>query len=643
MCGIVGIFRTGGANAPIDGELLKKMRDTMVHRGPDDAGVFVSPQQEVGFGFRRLSIIDLSHDASQPMSNQDKSVWIIFNGEIYNHAELRRELVSLGQKFRTDHSDTEVIIKGYEQWGEDVLPKLRGMFAFAIWDQKKQKIWMARDRMGVKPLYYTFVSGMLIFASEIKAILAYPGVKRKCHEKAFYDFLTFLVSPAPQTLFEGIYKLPASHTLTVHANGQIKQNRYWNPFYQLTQFPQYTEEEWIEKIMTKLRESIKYRMVSDVKFGVFLSGGIDSSTNVALMAEQMDRPVETFSIGYENGEKFNELNYARMIVDRYKTNHHEIIINAEDLIRFLPKLVYHQDEPIVDPVCVPVYYVSKLAKDNGTTVCQVGEGADELFCGYPYWGNTLKSAPWVDLYRNVPSFLRKTIWRALDVAMPFPGKGNRQLDILRRISYDQEVFWGGAEVYQETYKQRFLGKDFLKRLDGYTSYEPIKALHDDFLSDAPQGADQLHWMAYLDLRLRLPELLLMRVDKMTMATALEARVPFLDQEFVQMAMSIPQSLKFKNKELKHLLKKAVEPVLPDEIIYRRKQGFGVPIVEWFQNRYQDWANKKVTDFARRTDYFNGPVMETYLRRSSSKISWFLLNFVLWHEMWIEERDLDLPL
>lgn len=643
MCGIVGVFRTQSSPLPIEIELLEKMRDTMSHRGPDDAAAYISDQREIGLAHRRLSIIDLSSNAVQPMSNEDGSVWIVFNGEIYNHAEIRPLLEKAGRKFKTNHSDTEVILKGYEEWGEEVLHRLRGMFAFAIWDKKKGKLWLARDRMGVKPLYYSFHNGLFIFASEIKAILGYPGVKRKMHEKSFYDFLTFLVAPAPQTLFDGIFKLPAAHTMTVLTDGQTSTRRYWNPFHSVNRIEERSEKEWSERLMASLRESIRYRMVSDVNFGVFLSGGIDSSANTALMAEQMSRPVETFSIGYENGGKFNELHYAKKIVERYKTNHHEIIIKPKDLVDFLPKLIFHQDEPIVDPVCVPVYYVAKLAKDNGTTVCQVGEGADELFCGYPLWGMCLNAQPWVNAYQKIPKALRMVVWGAVNAANKKPGKSMRRLDIFRRASAGESIFWGGAEAYQETTKQRFLSPSFLQRLRGKSSYEVIDKIHNDFLEDAPEGADMLHWMSYLDLRLRLPELLLMRVDKMTMATAVEARVPFLDQEFVQLAMSIPQSVKYKNNTLKYLLKKAVEPILPHEVIYRKKQGFGVPVETWFQKDLKGWSDKKIMDFVDRTDYFNNEVMQTYLRTCGAKMSWFLLNFVLWHETWIEQKEVFLPL
>jgi asparagine synthase (glutamine-hydrolysing) len=355
---------------------------------------------------------------------------------------------------------------------------------------------------------------------------------------------------------------------------------------------QRSEKDWSEEIVAKLRESVRYRMVSDVKFGVLLSGGIDSSTNVALMTEQMNRPLETFTVGFEGPEHFNELSYARQIVERYKTNHHEVIINSKDLVDFLPKLVFHQDEPIVDPVCVPVYYVSKLARDNGTTVCQVGEGADELFCGYHYWGLMLEATPWAKAARAVPGFARRAAFQGVNALFRRPGRGLRQLDVLRRVSAGQPLFWGGAEAYQETMKERLLSTRFRHSLGGYSSAIPVGSILDDFKNDAPAGVDELHWMSYLDLRLRLPELLLMRVDKMTMASSVEARVPFLDQEVVRLAMSIPQSVKFKDGALKAILKKAVAPLLPADIVHRPKQGFAVPVEDWFQAKLRRWSTRR---------------------------------------------------
>lgn len=642
MCGIAGLFRTAAYHGPADPlfnpEFMKKMRDCMSHRGPDDAGLYIAPDKSVALAHRRLSIIDLSSGASQPMSNQDESLWIVFNGEIYNHAELRKELEGLGQKFKTNHSDTEVILKGYEKWGKNVLGHLRGMFAFTIWDRKKKIVWLARDRMGVKPLYYTDAGGIFAFASEIKSLLEIPGVKRECHERAFYDFLTFLVSPAPQTLFKNIFKLKPGHSLTVDETGNQRIERYWHPFAGVEQIEERHEKEWTEAIIDQLRESIRYRMVSDVKFGVFLSGGIDSSANVALMAEQMSNPVETFSVGYEETGSFNELEYARMIAKRYNTNHHEIILKKSDFVRFLPQLIYHQDEPIVDPVCVPVYYVAKLAKDNGTTVCQVGEGSDELFCGYPHWGKLLK---FEERLGGFPQAVRRLLWHGAR-PLGFLPKLQGPLDRLRRTANGQPVFWGGAEAFSETHKDRLLSDTFKKNLNGYSSYEAIRPFAADFEADAPEGADELHWMTYLDLRFRLPELLLMRVDKMTMATAVEARVPFLDQEFIRLTMSIPKSIKYKNERLKHILKEAVEGILPHEVVHRKKQGFGVPVEKWFQESLLSWSNQKIRNFVKRTPYFDGGAIDGFLSGNDATRTWFLLNFVLWHEKWIENRDLAVP-
>ncbi len=648
MCGIAGLFRVSEFNRTTDQvfspELLSKMRDCMAHRGPDDSGLFISPGKSVGLAHRRLSIIDLTSAAAQPMCNEFESIWIVFNGEIYNHAELRKELQSLGRKFKTDHSDTEVIIKGYEQWGTKVIERLRGMFSFAIWDKNRKRLWLARDRMGVKPLYYTEVNGVFGFASEIKSLLEIPGVKRECHERALYDFLTFLVSPAPQTLFRDIFKLPAGHTLMVEESGAQVLERYWNPFTGVGKIENRSEKEWTQMILKSLRESIRYRMVSDVKFGVFLSGGIDSSANVALMAEQMADPVETFSIGFDGvAAELSELKYARLISQRYKTNPHEFIVKKEDFLRLLPEIIHHQDEPVVDPACVPLYYGAQLAKKSGTTVCQVGEGADELFCGYVQWGDLLKFQSRMRFIRFVPGFIRAAIWGLIRQCSSGNLSKLGPLDRLRRVLMREPVFWGGTEGFTELHKDRLLSAAFKKRMKGYSSYNIISGFESDFKKDAPKGADELHWMTYLDFRLRLPELLLMRVDKMTMASGVEARVPFLDQEFIKLAMSIPKDVKYKNERLKHLLKEAVESILPHEVIHRNKQGFGLPMDQWFNESLLAWASEKIMDFSRRTPFFDVKAMDEFLAMKDSMRTWFLLSFVLWHEKWIENKDLALPI
>ncbi|MBI4737955.1 MAG: asparagine synthase (glutamine-hydrolyzing), partial [candidate division NC10 bacterium] len=525
MCGIVGVYNYGNPGLPLQAGTIAGMRDTMEHRGPDDAGVFVSPDGKLGLGHRRLSILDLSSLGHQPMATADGRYWIVYNGEVYNFRELRAELEPKGYIFRSA-SDTEVLLALFTEYGPKMLHRLRGMFAMAIWDAREERLWLARDRIGIKPLYYTCRDGRFLFASEIKAILGFPGIPRSVHLPGLHHFLSFLTTPAPLTLFEGIQKLPAGHTLTVQRDGSVTLEEWWDVFDGVQPRLGGNEAAMAERVLHLLRESIRYRMVSDVPFGVFLSGGIDSSTNVALMAELMDRPVETFSIGFTGEERYNEFPYARQIAERFRTNHHEVQIGVNDLIDFLPQLIHHQDEPIADPVCVPVYFVARLAKEHGVTVCQVGEGSDELFCGYPLWGWFLRSARWNRGFAPLPRPVRRWAPALLRTAGKHHGL---PYECLRRAAEGDTLFWSGAEAFYESQKAELLTPWVRERLGGLSSYEVVAAHRQRFLERSPLP-DFLTWMGYIDLKLRLPELLLMRVDKMTMATAVEARVPFLDHE-----------------------------------------------------------------------------------------------------------------
>ena len=629
MCGIVGIFHHSSVER-VDPDRLLLMRDSMTHRGPDDSGIYVSPDLSVGLAHRRLSIIDLSSAARQPMSDDQRRVWITFNGEIYNFAELRRDLERDGIVFHSN-SDTEVLIHLYKKYGKGMVQFLRGMFAFAIFDERDRTLFLVRDRIGVKPLYYFNRAGCFAFASEIKALLAAGEISRNVNSEALYHYLSFLTTPAPQTLSEGIFKLDAGHLMTVNSAGELRIEQWWTPL--STQQIKLKEDDHVANIQALLRESIRYRMISDVPFGVFLSGGIDSSTNVALMAEMMDRPVETFSIGFKDEPQYNELAYARAVASKFKTNHHEIEIGLQELLDFLPQLIYHQDEPIADPVCIPVYYVAKLAKEHGVTVCQVGEGSDELFCGYPYWSMLLGLEPWRRLYSAAPRPLRHLAWQfARPLAKPFSGR----LEYLRRASYDEPVFWGGAEGFYETAKSSLLHPDMKAKLNGTSSAAVVGRYFKEFLKTAGTP-DPLNWMTFLDLKLRLPELLLMRVDKMTMATSVEARVPFLDHKLVEYVLAIPQNDKVPGFKLKHLLKRAVAGILPQEIINRPKQGFGVPIREWFQLELGARIREKLTCFARSQPYLSPDTVASILSNSSGALQWYLFNFVLWHERWIQEK------
>jgi asparagine synthase (glutamine-hydrolysing) len=628
MCGFVGIYNYGNSQ-DIDEKLLIEMRDTMIHRGPDDCGVYLSRDRKLGLGHRRLSIIDLTPRGRQPMSDNQGKIWIVYNGEVYNFPELRKGLEKK-YTFRS-RTDTEVLIYLYKEYGKDMVHKLRGMFAFAIWDENKKELWLVRDRIGIKPLYYTFVDGKFIFASEIKAILKDPSVKREVNEEGFYHYLSFLTTPPPQTLFQGIYKIPAGHMVTLNKNGNHKLEQYWDVFDNVIPLYNKSEKFYTERLLELFRESVKLRMISDVPIGVFLSGGIDSSTNTALFSE-FASDVKTFSIGYKRQEKYNEFQYARKVADIFKTKHYEVIIDVEDLIDFLERMVYYQDEPIADPVCVPVYFVSKLAKDKGVTVCQVGEGADELFCGYRYWKYILQlEALSQRLFWLPPPLWRLGLWPA-KVIDP---KG-RIYELLKRKISKEVIFWSSAEAFYEHQKDSLLSSRLKNKFKEKNSIEVIANYYGKFLEKSPVK-DYLHWMSYIELKLRLPELLLMRVDKMSMAVSLEARVPFLDHKLVEFTMGIPQKEKIKDREAKYIFKKAIHGLLPDEIIYRQKKAFGVPIYDgWLLGRLGDFAIRKIRDFTKRTDFFDLNYIETFFSTKPRVSVWYLLNFVLWYERWIKD-------
>ena len=629
MCGITGSISF--SDFRITEPYLGRLRDSMAHRGPDGAGTWISADGRVGLGHRRLAIVDLSDAALQPMSNEDGSLWVSFNGEIYNHAEIRKELESLGGHiWKTDHSDTEVILHAFEQWGIDCVHRFRGMFAIALWDARRRELWLVRDRIGIKPVYYSVHHDRLVFASEIKALLEDQDQPREVNEEGFYHFLSFLTTPAPDTLFAGIHKLPGGCWLRVSSDGSMQQTRYWDVWDHARPRTGWSEKQIAEELLAELRTAVKLRKMSDVPVGVFLSGGIDSSTNAVLFSEGEERAVRTFSIGYDDhyGSYPSELPYARRIARLIGAEHHERILDVDDLVSFLPRMVYLQDEPIADPVCVPVFYVSELARQNGVIVCQVGEGSDELFWGYPSWKLKLRLQQLNNL--PVPAFVKRLGLGGLTLA----GRGETYYaELLRRGVEREQIFWGGAEAFTETEKSSLLSFRLRKRFAGFSSWEALEPLHRRF-SEKAWEQTPLQWMTFLDLSMRLPELLLMRVDKMSMGVSLEARVPFLDHKFVELAMSIPEAVKTRGGELKHILKRAVRGVIPDQIIDRKKQGFGVPVQEWFMGQLGQHARDILFEFCRKTDYLDARVVEQYLQRRRSTQLWFLLNFALWWNQYI---------
>jgi len=626
MCGIAGIYSFAKNYEPINPVTIDTMRDTMIHRGPDGAGTWVSEDGRIGLGHRRLSIIDLSELANQPMSDHKKDIWIVYNGEIYNHAELRKTLETIGYSFKTDHSDTEVIIYSFLEWGIECINKFRGMFAFSIWDERKKELWLVRDRLGVKPLYYTVFNNKIIFASEIKAILSNADVKREIDEEALFHYLSFLAVPAPKTMFKGINKLRGGSWLKVDFSGEVEEKIYWDPLDADVE-NKLADTDLAKDILDELREAVRLRKVSDVPVGVFLSGGIDSSTNTALFSKDESHKVKTFSVGYDQDypSYTSELGFARDMANHIGTEHHEIKLTRKDLEEFLPKMVAMQDEPIADPVCVPLYYVSKLAHENGVTVCQVGEGADELFCGYPNW----KRAILIQHLNNklpIPNFVKKLAYKVISIL----GYDYKQTaEYLRRASLNQPIFWGGAEVFTHADKTRLLSEDIRKKYSDKTSWIAIEPIYKRFLEKTKENSS-LNWMTYLDLNLRLPELLLMRADKMSMAVSIEARVPFLDHKLVEKVLAIPMSKKLKDGDLKYLLKLAVKNIIPDRIINRPKQGFGLPLHEWLLDGLGDKARQHVDDFAKETGLLDPKGVEKIFERKEGDVRvWILLNLALW--------------
>ena len=653
MCGICGIFDYGRSSAGFDKPLLESMSRTMVHRGPDDAGTFLDQNNRIGFGFRRLSIIDLSPAANQPMSTLDGSVTIVFNGEIYNHLVLRQELERKGYRYRS-RSDTETILYSYQEFGLDFVHRLLGMFAIALWDRSVKRLVLVRDRIGVKPLYYTFSEGSCIFASEIKALLKHPAVVRELNEEGLSHYLTLLVAPAPETLFKNIYKLEPGHRMVIESDGRVAKERYWDPLpphvqpsidldgqpvsrSPLVDAP-VTEEAAIRTIRSLFRQSIKDRMMSDVPFGVFLSGGIDSSTNVALMAEHMNRPVDTFSVGFRGLERYNELEYARQIASTFSTNHHEILIDQRDALDSLPTLIHHQDEPLADPVSIPLYFVSRLARSNGTIVVQVGEGSDEQFAGYPAMARELRfyQTLWT-FYRALPALIRKLGYRAARAYLD-PRHSYLLLDYVRKAAGSDQLFWGGAINFTETHKEHLLSPRLRHRSPN--THDLAQRWHEEILRSDPQ-ADYLKRMIMVEFKHRLPELLLMRVDKMSMAASVESRVPFLDHRLVEYSIHVPARLKLRRGQTKYILKKAVEGIIPENIIYRRKQGFAAPVTEWLRGPWKGLAETTLfnSSFAR-LGYLNLDFVRSLFslhvagKQNVGQNLWNLMNLALWYEHWI---------
>ena len=633
MCGICGVLNLGPSADAVDTTTLRAMADSLQHRGPDSDGFYISPDRRVGLGFRRLSIVDLA-TGDQPMSNEDGSIWLVYNGEVYNHAAHRPSLEARGHRFRS-RCDAEVILHLYEEFGADCVHHLRGMFAFAIWDNRKRQLLLARDRIGVKPLYHAMVGGEnLVFGSEIKALFNHPALQPRLSETALSLYLTFAAVPAPRTLFEGVEKLPPGHRLIVDATtGERRLERYWQPLPDPAERGAKRDpEEYVERLEQLVRESIGLRMMSDVPYGAFLSGGVDSSLNVALMAELADRPVSTFSVAIEGDAASDELDLARAVARRFGTQHHEVVIGEQDFIDYMPELAWHQDEPLADPVCVPLHALSEEARRSGTRVIQVGEGSDELFSGYTSYAffTDFHRRVWQP-YQHVPLALRRAAAAVAERVLSLD-----RADVVARAANTDELFWGGAVPFYDSYKRRLLTADF----DG-DARRAVAGLYADVDAAIPD-ASQLDRMIGIELRQRLPELLLMRVDKVTMGSSLEARVPYLDHKLVEFALAIPVNVKYRHGVTKWVLKRVAERVgLERELVYRSKRGFCGSATNMLSAGLLRHAEQQIlsSEFAR-SRFDLGFVRRLFEEQRSARADhnyriWTLWNLIAWHACWFE--------
>lgn len=629
MCGICGKLYFNRQNR-VEADLIKRMSAILQHRGPDDQGVHVDGP--VGLGHRRLSIIDLS-TGQQPMSNIRQDIWIVFNGEIYNFLELRQELEKRGYTFTTS-SDTEVIITLYEAYGTDCVNYLRGMFAFAIWDKSRQRLFLARDRLGQKPLFYSVIHQSLAFASEIKALLQDPEFPRELNISAMSHYLSYQYIPAPETIFKHIYKLPPAHIL-VCQQGKITQHRYW----QISYLPKVSlsEPEIEERVTDLLQESVKIRMISDVPIGAFLSGGIDSSLVVAMMAQYSSQPVNTFSIGFKE-KAFNELPYARMIAEQYGTKHHEFIVEP-DAIEILPKLIWHFDEPFGDSSAIPTYYLSQMT-GRYVKVALNGDGGDESFAGYlRYLGYKV-----IEYYRHIPFRLRKSVIpffiRTLSKILKYKW-GTRPLHLaqfVNELSFESRelLYTRTLTIFQNESKLALFHDHIREQVESLNSLE--------YMLDYLNSDTVVHFtdkMLYSDIMTYLPGDLLVKMDRMTMAHSLEGRSPFLDHKLVEFVATLPPELKLRNTCLKFLLKKIGETWLPSKILSRKKQGFGVPIGEWFKCELREMLYDTFSSsYLIQEDILKKEPIERILHEhQTGKTShwhriWGLLNLELWYRMYI---------
>lgn len=610
MCGIAGILNLDGA--PVATEDVESMCSTIVHRGPDEGGMFV--RDEIGLGMRRLSIIDLDN-GHQPVSNEDGSVRVVFNGEIYNYPALREQLIARGHRFTT-HSDTEVIVHLYEDHGVDAVTHLRGMFAFALWDMFKKRLVIGRDRLGIKPLYYGEIGGRLVFASELKAILALPGIDREIDSTAVNHLFTTLTTPGSQSIVRGIRKLEPACVLVAGPGMTTRTVRYWDVRFEPDR--KSSPRDFEAELRARLDESVRIHMLSDVPVGAFLSGGIDSSSVVAHMVRNTDRPVKTFAIGFRE-EAFNELPYAREVARKFGTDHHELVVEP-DITSFVDDLIWHLDEPMGDPSAIPTYLVSRLAAAHVKVVLS-GDGGDELFAGYDKYRVERRERRW----SRLPRIARRAL-HAAGTRMREGAKGRNF--VLHHSLEGWDRYVDAIAFFREPARSRLLHADVFAQLD----------LH--------QPPADLHWLSAaqsFDLHQYLPDDILTKVDRMSMAHSLEARVPLLDHELVEFAASIPPEMHLRGDSGKQVFKRAMRGILPDAILDRPKRGFAVPLAAWFRGEMEEFARDLLmSKRSRERNILNVDYVERLLdlHRGGRQLDfqlWTLITFELWCRMFLDSK------
>jgi asparagine synthase (glutamine-hydrolysing) len=629
MCGIAGFVNVRDSASPDRSTaVLSRMTGVIRHRGPDDSGTFADGR--VFLGHRRLSIIDLAA-GHQPMTNEDGSVHIVYNGEIFNHTVVREELEKAGHVYST-HCDTEAIIHAYEQFGAACLDRFRGMFAFALWDSSRRRLFCARDRLGIKPFYYYWDGRLFAFASEIKALLEHPAISAKFEPDMLPEYLAFGYNSEERTLFAGIRRLMPGHHLTLDLSSpepSFDIRRYWD-VPEASGGNSLSDEDWIRECRRRLEETVRMRLMSDVPLGMFLSGGVDSSAIAAIMKRMVDGPVQTFSVGYAEQE-FSELSWAKQVSDTIGTQHHEVLVGMDDFFNKLPDLIWHEDEPIVWPSSVSLYFVSKLASQN-VKVVLTGEGSDELFAGYGRYAFYLWNSQWLKPYRMVPPPLRSAVRSFIAGSSLLSATWRRKL---------QHTFLGLGDTVESLYIDNFysgLSADAQERLGLLGGPSPYA----NFLAywNRRPGASPLSRMLYVDQKTYLAELL-MKQDQMSMATSIESRVPLLDHTFVEFAAGVPDGLKLRGGTGKYIFKKAVEDLLPHDILYRKKMGFPTPVRQWLMNP----AAEPLYAALRQKDgliqnYLDSRAVAGLIDRHRSGFEdatdriWRLLNLQLWGDMFV---------